>query len=49
MIGFKGQQTPAVILVNAEPDPARPDLSQRLLYTGMTRATVRVEILIRTG
>jgi len=44
---FKGQQAPAVILVDAEPDPTRPVLSQRLLYTGMTRATVRVELVRR--
>ena len=46
---FKGQQAPAVILVDAEPDPVRPELSQRLLYTGMTRATVRLELLMRGG
>ena len=44
---FKGQQAPAVILVDIEPDPARPELLQRLLYTGMTRATVRVELVRR--
>jgi hypothetical protein len=44
---FKGQQAPAVILVDAEPDPGRQELSQRLLDTGMTRATVRLELLMR--
>jgi hypothetical protein len=46
---FKGQQAPAVILVDAEPDPARPERSQRLLFTGMTRATVRLELMVQVG
>ncbi len=44
---FKGQQSPAVILVDVESDSSHPELSQRLLYTGMTRGTVRVELLRR--
>jgi len=44
---FKGQQAPAVILVDVETDPADPSLTDRLLYTGMTRATVRLELLVR--
>ena len=45
---FKGQQAPAVILVDTDPGTADPDLFQRLLYCGMTRATVRLEI-VRAG
>jgi superfamily I DNA/RNA helicase len=45
---FKGQQAPAVILVDTEPGPSRPELSHRLLYTGMTRATMRAELLDRS-
>jgi hypothetical protein len=44
---FKGQQAPAVILVDVEEDPAHPERTQRLLFTGMTRATVRVELVTR--
>lgn len=41
---FKGQQAPAVILCDVDPDPKRAeDLSR--LYCGMTRATVRLELL----
>jgi hypothetical protein len=41
---FKGQQAPAVVLVDVDPkvDSQR---DERILYTAMTRATVRLEIL----
>ena len=42
---FKGQEAPAVILVDVDPSPDRMDRALRLLYCGMTRATVRLEIL----
>lgn len=45
---FKGQQAPAVILVDVAPDPEHPVRAQRLLYTGMTRATVRLELVTRS-
>ncbi len=42
---FKGQQAPAIILCDVDPDPS-PHW-QRLLYCGMTRATVRLELLVK--
>ncbi len=45
---FKGQQAQAVILVDVDPKPDG-DLDLRLLYCGMTRATVRLEIVGRLG
>jgi hypothetical protein len=36
-----------VILVDVEEEPAHPERMQRLLFTGMTRAAVRVELLTR--
>ena len=41
---FKGQQAPAVILCDVDPDPERAESLARL-YCGMTRATVRLELL----
>jgi hypothetical protein len=46
---FKGQQAPAVILTDVDPDQHRPDHANRLLFTAMTRATVRLELVIREG
>jgi len=46
---FKGQQAPAVILTDVDPDPAKLDHAQRLLFSAMTRATVRLELLVREG
>lgn len=46
---FKGQEAPAVILTDVDPDPARIDDAGRLLFCGMTRATVRLEMLARRG
>ena len=43
---FKGQEAPAVILVDVDPNPDRLDSALRLLYCAMTRATVRLEILV---
>jgi hypothetical protein len=43
---FKGQQAPAVILVDVETDPEDPTRTDRLLYTGMTRATVRLDLVV---
>ncbi len=43
---YKGQQNPAVILVDVDPDPDKLDRYQRLLYCGMTRATVRLELVV---
>ncbi len=44
---FKGQQAPAVILVDVDPDPERLVYWQKLLYCGMTRATVRLELVVK--
>ena len=46
---FKGQQAPAIILTDVDPDQDRPDHAERLLFTAMTRATVRLELIIREG
>jgi hypothetical protein len=45
---FKGQQAPAVILVDVDPDEARSDLSQKVLYCGMSRATLRLELVVNS-
>ena len=41
---FKGQQASAVVLVDVEPNDK--DWYQHLLFTGMTRATMRLEIVM---
>jgi len=46
---FKGQQAPAIILSDVDPNQDRPDHAERLLFTAMTRATVRLELVIREG
>jgi superfamily I DNA and RNA helicase len=46
---FKGQQAPAIILTDVDPNQERPDHTERLLFTAMTRATVRLEIVLREG
>jgi len=46
---FKGQESPAVILVDVDPEPTDPDRADRVLFAGMTRATVRLELVLRTG
>ena len=46
---FKGQQAPAVILVDVNSDGAPGDQLERLLLTGMTRATVRLEVVVKAG
>ncbi len=42
---FKGQQSTAVILVDVEQENKSLEQFQRLLFTGMTRAMVRLEIV----
>jgi superfamily I DNA and RNA helicase len=44
---FKGQESPAVILVDVDPDPTDQIRADRLLFAGMTRATVRLELIMR--
>jgi superfamily I DNA and RNA helicase len=46
---FKGGEAAAVILADVDPDPRRIDLERRLLYAGMTRATVALDVLARRG
>jgi superfamily I DNA and RNA helicase len=46
---FKGQQSPVVILVDVEPDPDKLADNLQLLFCGMTRATVRLEIVCSSG
>ena len=43
---FKGQQAPAVLLVDVEPRDDRA-VDSRLLYCGMTRATVHLELFAK--
>lgn len=45
---FKGQEAPAVVLVDVDPQNDRIDREERLLYCGMTRATVRLDIVVCT-
>lgn len=42
---FKGQQAAAVILTDVDPRPDRLPRELQILFCGMTRATVRLEIL----
>ncbi len=44
---FKGQQAPAIVLVNLDPTPDKWETFRRLLYSGMTRATVRLELVVK--
>jgi superfamily I DNA and RNA helicase len=46
---FKGQQAAAVVLVDVDPDPTSLELEQRRLFCGMTRATVKLDLLVRAG
>lgn len=43
---FKGQQAAAVVLCDVDPEPERFERWERLLYCGMTRATLRLELLV---
>ncbi len=45
---FKGQESPAVILVDIDPQPDRVERWERLLYCGMTRATVRLDLVVQS-
>jgi hypothetical protein len=46
---FKGQQAPAVILVDVDPDPTKRVRATRILNAAMTRATVRLDVVMRSG
>ncbi|HEX7080554.1 MAG TPA: ATP-binding domain-containing protein [Gammaproteobacteria bacterium] len=43
---FKGQQAPAVVLADIDESLACSDRTRAVLYCGMTRATVRLEMLV---
>jgi len=43
---FKGQQAPAVVLVDVDETLGDTEYAKRVLYCGMTRATVRLEMLM---
>ncbi|NIW86169.1 MAG: ATP-binding domain-containing protein [Gammaproteobacteria bacterium] len=46
---FKGQEAPAVVLTDIDPEPQRLEQALRVLYCGMTRATVRLDLLVNTS
>ncbi|ABM61211.1 ATP-binding domain-containing protein [Halorhodospira halophila] len=46
---FKGEQRPAVILMDVDFDGSRPEREQRLLYCALTRASVACEVLVAEG
>jgi hypothetical protein len=43
---FKGAQSPVVILLDVDPSERAPEYSQSTIFCGMTRATVRLEMLV---
>jgi len=46
---YQGQESPAVILVDVDPRAERRERAERLLYCGMTRASVRLDLVVRAG
>ena len=42
---FKGQQDPAIILTDVDPNPDRLQQDLSVLFCGMTRATARLEVV----
>lgn len=46
---YKGQQAPAIIAIDIESGGDDEDHFQRLLYTMFSRATVRLDVLVRSG
>jgi superfamily I DNA and RNA helicase len=44
---FKGQQAPAVILVDMDQNLESNEQKSAVLYCAMTRATVRLELVVR--
>ena len=45
---FKGQQAPAVIVIDVDSSGRDKQLIERLLYTAFSRATVRLDVLIKS-
>ena len=46
---FKGQQAPAIILTDVDVNQDRLEHAERLLFCAMTRATVRLELVVSEG
>ena len=46
---YKGQQAPAIIAIDIESGVDDEDHLQRLLYTMFSRATVRLDVLVKSG
>ncbi len=46
---FKGKESPAVILVDVNPSGDKLEVSQRILYCGMTRATIRLDVVVNNN
>ena len=46
---YKGQQAPAIIAIDVESGGDDEDHLQRLLYTMFSRATVRLDVLVKSG
>jgi hypothetical protein len=46
---FKGQQAPAIIVTDIHAGMGDNDWARRLLYCAMTRATVRLELIVSKG
>jgi len=46
---FKGQQDAAIILTDVDPDPDHLKQALSVLFCGMTRATVRLELVCNAG
>jgi len=44
---FKGQQAPAIILVDIDETLGETDFARHVLYCGMTRPTVRLELVVK--
>ena len=45
---FKGQEAPAVIMVDVDPNVKHLIQAERLLYCGMTRATLRLDMVVNS-
>lgn len=45
---FKGQEAPAVILVAIDPNTEFLTHAERILFCGMTRATVQLELVVNS-
>ena len=46
---FKGQEASAVILVDVDPNTEHLERAEQLLYCGMTRATVRLDMVVNSN